>query len=79
MFSKVFWKDAIERAVSTIAQFLLVMGGANGAGFLTVSIKQLIVLSLVGGVASILKSVVAVSTTSGDSASFVVSNVQEKK
>ena len=78
MFTKLFWKDAIERAISTMAQFLLVIAGADGTGFLTVSFERIMVLSLLGGAASVLKSIVALRATDGNSASLVVNNVKEK-
>lgn len=78
MFSKVFWVDAIERALSTMAQFALVLGGADGAGFLNMDFGHLMTLVAFGGVATILKAMAAYKLTPGNSASLTVENVEEK-
>lgn len=78
MFTKIFWKDASERAISTAAQFLLVLGGADGANFLSLDSKQVVLLSLAGAFAAVLKAIVALKTTSGNSASLTIENVKEK-
>lgn len=71
MFTLKFWKDTIERTVATMAQFLIVLGGADGAGFLNMEVQQLIVLTLLGGLAAILKALAATTYGSSTSASLV--------
>jgi hypothetical protein len=72
IFTKLFWLDAVERIVATIAQFLLVLGGADGAGLLAINIKQILLLSLAGGIASLLKAIVAGAKANTDTASLTV-------
>lgn len=68
MFTILFWRDAIERAVSTAAQSALALLGADGL-LDVVNIHTAGVLSVAGGAAllSFLKSLVA--KTYGDSQS----------
>ena len=56
MWSLLFWKAAAERAISTAAQFALVLIGTDVTGFLSVNWEQLIIASLIGGLTSLLKS-----------------------
>lgn len=72
MFTPLFWIDAIERAIATSAQFLLVLGGADGLGFLTLGWEQLVTLSALGAFTSILKSLAAAKAANTDTASFTV-------
>ena len=71
MFTLRFWKDTIERAVATMAQFLIVLGGADGAGFLNMKVEQLITLTLLGGLAAVLKALAATTFGSSTSASLI--------
>jgi hypothetical protein len=72
LFTKLFWQDAGERIVATVGEFLLVLGGADGANWLTINGKQLLLLSLAGGAASLLKAVVAAAKADTDTASLTV-------
>jgi len=72
MFTVLFWKDAIERAIATAAQFLVVFGGADGVGFVNVDPTQILTLAGFGALASILKSLAAAVTSNTDTASFTV-------
>lgn len=62
MFTKRFWKDATERAISTAAQSLVAVLGVDGLNWLHVDIKG--VAATAGGAAilSLLKSIVAAKT-----------------
>lgn len=71
LFTKLFWLDAGERTVVTIGEFLIVLGGADGAGLLSINFNQLILSSLAGGAVSLLKSIVAAAKADTDTASLV--------
>lgn len=72
MFTKLFWRDTIERVISTMAQFLLVLGGVDGANFLNMDLQQLLTLTLLGGLATLLKALAAANIGITGSASFTV-------
>lgn len=74
MFTKLFWMDAVERAVSTFAQALLAVVTADGFDVLQADLKQSLLVAVVAAAASLLKSLVAVKATDHQSASFVVTN-----
>lgn len=76
MFTKLFWRDTIERIVSTMAQFLLVLGGVDGANFLDMDFRQLLTLTALGGVATLLKALAAAKIGVTGSASFTVENAE---
>ena len=78
MFNTLFWKDTVERALATMAQFGLVLGGADGAGFLNMDLGHLVTLVGLGGLAAVLKALAAHEFTEGNSASLTVDNVREK-
>jgi hypothetical protein len=72
MFTKLFWKDAIERAISTAAQAAILAIGGQGASI--VDPGWLVALGFAAGgfVLSIIKSLAAGAIGSPNSASFVV-------
>jgi hypothetical protein len=72
LFTRLFWLDAIERVVATVGEFLLVLGGSDGAGWINISVTQLLTLSVLGGAASLLKAVVAAAKADTDTASLTV-------
>lgn len=72
LFTTLFWKDAVERIVATIAQFLIILGGADGANFLNMKGGQIITLSLLGGLVALLKAIVAAVKANTDTASLTV-------
>lgn len=78
LFTKLFWLDASERVVATVGEFLLVLGGADGANLLSINPRQLISLSLAGGAASLVKSVVAAARADTDTASLTVDTKELK-
>lgn len=72
LFTKIFWLDAGERVIVTVGEFLLVLGGADGAGWLKLEPLQLLALSVAGGAAALLKAIVAAAKADTDTASLVV-------
>jgi hypothetical protein len=69
MFTKKFWKDLAERAISTAAQAAI---GAIGAGELTHLNWKVVGLTVVGAaVLSVLKGVVASQVGDSSSASLL--------
>ena len=59
MWSLVFWKAAFERAISTGAQFALTLMGTDLTGYLNLEWEKIAVISAVGIVFSLLKSLAA--------------------
>lgn len=73
MFTKVFWKDAVERAVKTMAQTLLTLWLTSEAVFniLTVDWVQALGVALGAAVLSVLTSVASAAKAGTDTASLV--------
>ena len=78
MFTKLFWKDASERAISTMAQALIAILGVDGLNLANIDATAILVGTLLAGGLSVLKAIVALSATEGNSASLVVDNVKNK-
>ena len=78
MFTKLFCKDAIERAISTMAQVALALGGVDGLNMIGLNLKTFLTAVALGGFFSVLKAVAALQLTSGNSASLTVNNVRDK-
>lgn len=74
MFTKLFWKDASERAVKTVAQTLLTLWLTSEAVFniLTVDWQQAFGVAVGAGVLSVLMSVASAAKAGTDTASLVV-------
>ena len=58
MFTKIFWKDAIERAIRTFAQGFLSITTLDSTGAMSSNWKQAL---LAGGVAAILSIVMSLA------------------
>lgn len=65
MWEKAFWKATFERAVSTAAEFALVLLGTDIAGYMEVDWYKLLVISLIGGLTAVLKSLAVAGATDG--------------
>ena len=83
MFTKLFWKDAVERAVKTFAQtFLAVVGvaaPASGTDLINVNYLPVILTSLLAAGISIVTSVASAAAAGTDTASLVVDTKELKK
>ena len=74
MFTKLFWKDAIERSIKTVAQTLVTLWLTSEAVFniLTVDWTQALGVAVGAGVLSILTSLASAKSAGTDTASLVV-------
>jgi len=74
MFTKLFWKDAVERAIKTMAQTLVTLWLTSDAVFniLTVDWAKALGVAVGAGVLSVLTSVGSAATSGTDTASLVV-------
>jgi uncharacterized membrane protein YbjE (DUF340 family) len=79
--TELFWLDATERAIRTIAQTILSLWLVGDVAFnlLQVDWKQTLGVALGAGVLSLLTSIVTASTGDNRSASLVVEAVKERK
>lgn len=57
MFDSVFWKDALERAIKTAAQFAIVLVGADTFDVLTADWRAVLSAAASGAVISLVTSV----------------------
>jgi hypothetical protein len=71
MFNKVFWMESTERAVKTLAQFIIVLGTAGSLNVFTVDWKTNIGLALGGALLSYATSIVSAGVTKNHSPSLV--------
>lgn len=78
--TSIFWADAAERAVKTIAQSLLAtMFVADQAlNILSLNWEQAVGVALGAGVISILTSIISATVTASDSASLAVSTAPKQ-
>lgn len=77
MFTKKFWKDALERAAWTAAQSLLGILAVAGATVFTISWPAALGIVATATVVSILKSMVVNASSDTDTASVVVNTVEK--
>lgn len=80
MFTKLFWKDAVERSVKTIAQTLTTLWLASNDVFniLAVDWKQAFGVAAGAGLLSLLMSVGSAAKAGTDTASLVVDTKELK-
>jgi hypothetical protein len=73
LFTKMFWRDAIERALSTAAQSVIAVTGLEVVDIISapLNLKTLGSAAIVGFVLTIIKAVAASYIGDPDSASFV--------
>ena len=72
MFSKVFWRDCFERAVSTAAQFALGAIGGQAIDKVEGGLEIVAMAAATGFVLTVLKSLAAAGFRDRDTASFAV-------
>lgn len=74
MFTKLFWKDAFERSLKTVAQTLVTLWltGESVFNLLTVDWKQAFGVATGAGLLSLLMSVASAAKAGTDTASLVV-------
>lgn len=71
MFTRTFWKDALERAVATAGQAALALLGADGFNLLHVDAADVLGVAAGGFVLAIIKALIASRIHNPDSASLV--------
>lgn len=79
MFTKLFWRDAIERALKTIAQTMVAMLTAGATGLLGVDYINLLSVAGLAGLVSILTSIGSAARAGTDTASLTVDTKPLKK
>jgi type II secretory pathway component PulF len=79
-FTKLFWMDAIERAIKTVAQSILSLWLLGDVVFnlLIVNWAQTAGVAIGAGVISLLMSIVSAKTGDNNSASLVVATKEAK-
>ncbi len=78
MYTPLFWKDAGERAVATAAQFLVGVLTIDNLPNVTMDFRAMAIGAVLAAAVSLLKALVALRFTDGNSASLTVNNVKEK-
>lgn len=78
MFSKLFWKDSLERAVKTFAQVLLALFAGNQVDIVNVDWGQAFSVAGTAVLVSFLTSIVSSKVGDSDSASLVVKPVEDQ-
>lgn len=74
LYTKLFWQDAIERSIKTIAQTLVTLFLTSNAVFniLTVDWQQALGVAVGAGILSVLTSIASAAKSGTDTASLVV-------
>lgn len=73
IWSKLFWKDTVERVVSTVAQAATGVLTAGGLGLFDVDFKNVLSVSLLAGLVAFAKSIAATYIGDPGNASLVPS------
>ena len=70
MFTKKFWRDTTERAISTAGEGMLLVVGADGFNVLTADWQNLLGGAAGGALLAVLKALIASRIGSSESASL---------
>lgn len=79
MFTKMFWSDAAERAIKTVAQTMVAMLTAGATGLLAVDWVNLLSVAGLAGFVSVLTSIGSAAKAGTDTASLVVDTKELKQ
>lgn len=71
MFTAQFWKDSTERAVKTLAQFILVLAAGNDFNVFDIDAQQVLGLALGGVIVSYAFSIASTAIGDKDSPSLL--------
>jgi hypothetical protein len=71
MWTQVFWKQSVERAVKTFAQSVVAMVGASSVQVLNADLKAVVLASLGAAILSVLTSVASSKVNDPESPSAV--------
>lgn len=77
MLNKVFWMESTERAVKTLAQFIIILGSAGALNVFTVDWKTNLGLALGGALLSYATSIVSAGINKDHSPSLVSEEVKK--
>ena len=77
MWTKLFWKDAVERAIKTAAQAAVALMTSGATGILDVDWMNILSVSALAFVTSVLTSLIGSTTGDKGTASFVKLNNQQ--
>lgn len=82
MYTKLFWKDAVERAIKTFAQTFIGVAGYTGVttdlSLLEINYIPLVIVSFITAGLSILTSVASAAKAGTDTASLTVDTKELK-
>ena len=78
MWTAVFWKDVVERLVSTIAQVLIALLTADGFDLLNADFAAIGVSVLVAGILVVLKALVAANMNSSVSPASLAGRMKDE-
>ena len=79
LVSKLFWYDALERAIKTFAQTLVALLGAGAIDVLQVDWGQRLSVSAGAALVSVLTSIATAGATKGETASLVLEKAELKE
>lgn len=76
MFSSSFWKQATERAIKTLAQFIITLGAAGAFNVLQIDWKTTLGLALGGALLSYATSIASAEISETKSPSLIKEDVK---
>ncbi len=79
MFSKLFWQDTFERAISTAAQAVLLALGGQQLDKVSGGYLMLLYAAVGGFLITVIKAIATLQLGHGNSASLTIDNVKNKR